>query len=52
MPVKTVVDEALNIGCESIEHVIVFRQLGQGIPWTNERDIWWHEILEGQSRSL
>ena len=49
IPVKTVVDEALNLGCESIEHVIVFRQLGQGIPWTNERDRWWHELVEGNA---
>jgi acetyl-CoA synthetase len=48
IPVKTVVDEALTHGCESIEHVIVFSQLGQGISWHNERDLWWHDLIEGK----
>lgn len=47
IPVKTVVDEALAHGCPSIQHVIVFGQLGQGISWHGERDIWWHDLIEG-----
>jgi len=48
IPVKSVVDEALTHGCASIEHVIVFSQLGQGIPWNAGRDIWWHDLIEGK----
>lgn len=49
--VKTVVDEALSIGCPTIEHVLVFRHLGEGIPWNNDRDLWWHEVVEEQHES-
>ncbi len=49
MPVKTVVDEAIAMGCDSVESVIVFSHTGEGISWVNDRDLWWHEIMEGQS---
>ena len=49
MPVKTVVDEAIAMECESVERVIVYSHTGEGISWVNERDLWWHEIIEGQS---
>ncbi len=48
IPVKTVVDEALTHDCPSIEHVIVFGQLGQGVPWQDGRDLWWNDLIEGQ----
>jgi len=48
IPVKTVVDEALAHGCPSIRHAIVFGQLGQGLSWHSERDIWWHDLVEGK----
>jgi len=51
IPVKTVVDEALTHGCHSVEHVIVYGQLGHGIPWHNDRDIWWHNVVEGKESS-
>ncbi len=47
MPVKTVVDEAIVMECESVEKVIVFSHTGAGISWINDRDVWWHEIIEG-----
>jgi len=48
MPVKTVVDEAIAMGCESVEKVIVFSHTGEGIAWVNDRDLWWHEIIKDQ----
>jgi acetyl-CoA synthetase len=35
----------------SVEHVIVYSRLGRDdAPWTDGRDIWWHELLAAQSR--
>ena len=31
----------------SLEHVVVFKRLGNDIPW-NEKDIWWHELIANQ----
>jgi acetyl-CoA synthetase len=51
LPIKTVVDEALSHGCPSIERVVVFQHTGEGIPWNNDRDIWWHELIEQMDQS-
>lgn len=33
----------------SIEHVLVYRRTGSDVPWTEGRDIWWHDLLSPQS---
>ncbi|MCF6337487.1 MAG: acetate--CoA ligase [Gammaproteobacteria bacterium] len=45
---KSATDEALNSGCASIEKVIVLKRTGHDINFTDSRDIWWHELVEGQ----
>jgi acetyl-CoA synthetase len=46
---KKTVDEALNMGgCDSVEHVIVYRRSGGEIPWQAGRDLWWHDVENGQ----
>ena len=30
----------------SVKHVIVFKRTGDTVPWTEGRDIWWHEITK------
>ncbi|OLZ60388.1 acetate--CoA ligase [Amycolatopsis keratiniphila] len=47
-PMKANVDEALE-GAESVEKVIVVRRTGEEVPITEGRDIWWHELVDGQS---
>jgi len=51
-PMKANVDEALE-GAETVEKVIVVRRTGddlQGeVPWTEGRDLWWHELVDTQS---
>ena len=51
-PMKANVDEALE-GAESVEKVIVVRRTGDqlegDVPWTDGRDLWWHELVDGQS---
>lgn len=49
IPVKSVVDNALNMGCPSVETVLVYRRTGEEVAWHEGRDRWWHEALEGQS---
>ena len=47
---KPAVDEALEL-CEgkTVEHVLVVRRTGQDVEWTDGRDVWWHEAVDGAS---
>ena len=49
IPVKRVVDEAIAMGCDCVEKVIVHNNTGEGVSWDDDRDLWWHELLNGQS---
>ena len=46
--VKSVVDQALQIGCPSIEHVLVHRNTGEDVA-ANSLDKWWDELVPNQS---
>ncbi|MGN7135213.1 acetate--CoA ligase [Rhodococcoides corynebacterioides] len=43
-PLKESVDEAVD-GAESIEHVLVVQRTEIDTPWTEGRDLWWHETV-------
>ncbi|UAJ79908.1 acetate--CoA ligase [Leifsonia sp. ZF2019] len=48
VPVKANADAAV-AGDNAIEHVLVVRRTGDltpGIPWTDGRDLWWHDVVE------
>ena len=45
---KPAVDEAL-LGATNVKKVLVVKRTGQETAWDNNRDIWWHEIVERQS---
>ena len=47
IPVKKVVDDALAIGCPSIETVLVHKNSGDDIV-TSPHDKWWHEQVDHQ----
>jgi len=49
LPVKKEADSAAN-QVRSIEHVIVCKRLGNEIPWSRNRDIWWDDLLRNQSK--
>jgi acetyl-CoA synthetase len=34
--------------CPSIEHVVVVKRTGQEVAWNPERDVWYHEAVDGQ----
>jgi acetyl-CoA synthetase len=46
--IKSEADKAVGTA-PSLEHVIVYKRLGNEITWNNEKDIWWHEITDKQS---
>lgn len=49
IPVKEVVDEAISMGCDSVEHVLVYNSTSQPVNWDLKKDIWWHDLVPGQS---
>lgn len=48
IPVKKVVDEALALGCPSIENVLVLRHTGEPVEWNSGVDVWWQELVAQQ----
>lgn len=49
IPVKAVVDEALAMGCDSVQTVLVHQSTGDPVAFNAERDKWWHEVVNHQS---
>ena len=47
VPVKRAADAAVE-GVESIEHVLVVRRTGAEVDWTDGRDVWWHDVVDGR----
>lgn len=63
VPLKHITDQALEMGCPSVEKVLVLERAGEPgsdfhsfhrTPdynrgnWSKFRDVWWHEIVPGQ----
>ncbi len=50
---KEPVDEAVRPGTDDekspVEHVLVVRRTGIDVPWTDARDLWWHDTVENAS---
>ncbi|MEW5771544.1 MAG: acetate--CoA ligase [Pseudomonadota bacterium] len=50
IPLKPAVDEALAMdGCGSVKHVIVYKRAGTDCAWNADKDVWWHDAIQGQS---
>ncbi|HEY7596322.1 MAG TPA: acetate--CoA ligase [Actinophytocola sp.] len=49
-PLKAAVDEAVS-RTPTIEHVLVVKRTEVDVEWTDGRDLWWHDVVEGQSDS-
>jgi acetyl-CoA synthetase len=47
-PVKPLVDDALR-GCPDVRHTVVVRRTGEDVAWRDDRDHWWHELVDRQS---
>ncbi|NYT76322.1 acetate--CoA ligase [Alcaligenaceae bacterium] len=49
IPLKAAVDEALaGAGSEVVKKVVVYRRAGTDVAWDEARDVWLHDIEEGQ----
>jgi len=44
---KAQADEALE-KAPSVEHLIVYKRIGDEVPWNEEKDLWWDEITKDQ----
>ncbi len=49
IPVKAVVDEALTMGCDSVERVLVHKTTGDTVLFNADKDVWWHDVVDHQS---
>tara|TARA_B100001079_G_scaffold24417_1_gene18751 strand:+ start:103 stop:2058 length:1956 start_codon:yes stop_codon:yes gene_type:complete len=49
IPLKEVADKALSEGCESIDSVVVLKRSGADVEMHDGRDVWWHDVVDGQS---
>jgi acetyl-CoA synthetase len=45
---KPAVDEALQ-QCPDVRSVLVVRRTGQDVDWSEGRDVWWHDLVDGAS---
>ena len=48
IPLKKTTDEAITIA-GGIDTVIVYQHTANNVGWNEERDLWWHEIIETES---
>ena len=49
MPLKHAVDEAIAMGgCDAVQNVIVYKRASNEVQWNTERDLWWHDVIDGQ----
>jgi len=46
---KAAADKALDGGCPTIESVIVYQRTKHDITMKSDRDIWWHDAIDGTS---
>ncbi|MGV0835667.1 acetate--CoA ligase [Mycolicibacterium thermoresistibile] len=45
---KNGADEAVQ-SQPTVEHVLVVRRTGIDVPWTEGRDVWWHDVVDNAS---
>ncbi|GAA5034864.1 acetyl-coenzyme A synthetase [Marivirga lumbricoides] len=49
IPVKALVDEAIDKAKGNVEKVIVYKRTGDDVHMKSGRDIWWHDAVKDQS---
>jgi acetyl-CoA synthetase len=48
-PLKDAADEAVTSGPDGpspVEHVLVVRRTGIDVSWNDDRDVWWHDVVD------
>ena len=46
---KPAVDEAVTKSGDVVRKVVVVRRTGQDVGWDDERDVWWHDVVDQAS---
>jgi acetyl-CoA synthetase len=47
---KPAIDEAFTMGgCEGVRKVIVYQRTGGKVNWVEGRDVWMHDVMQGQA---
>jgi acetyl-CoA synthetase len=49
VPLKTIADAAMRTA-PSVQSCLVLRRTGVEVPWTEGRDVWWHDAVASESR--
>jgi acetyl-CoA synthetase len=50
IPLKPAVDDAFAMGgCDGVRNVIVYRRTGGKVDWKDGRDLWLHDVVDGQA---
>ncbi len=47
-PLKAAVDDAVS-GDTTVQKVLVVRRTETEVSWNDERDVWWHDVVDGSS---
>jgi acetyl-CoA synthetase len=47
-PVKPAVDDAVK-DCPNVSKVLVVRRTGDDVEWNDDRDVWWHDVVDSAS---
>src|SRR6266516_4869362 len=47
IPLKEIADQAAKLA-PTIERIVVFRRTGSQVPMQEDRDVWWHDLVDGQ----
>ena len=50
IPLKPNADKAAE-RCPGLKNIIVVKTVGQAVDWVDGRDVWYHEIIDGQSEN-
>ncbi|GAA4295478.1 acetate--CoA ligase [Mycobacterium paraffinicum] len=48
-PLKDAADEAVDDPDSPVEHVLVVRRTGIDVSWNDDRDLWWHDVVDAAS---
>ncbi|MBW0018421.1 MAG: acetate--CoA ligase [Mycobacterium sp.] len=48
-PLKDAADDAVSDPESPIEHVLVVRRTGIDVTWNDDRDVWWHDVVDSAS---
>jgi acetyl-CoA synthetase len=52
IPLKRIADQALEHHAPSLKRTVVLKHTGADVPMNDDRDVYWHDLVEGKSTEL